>query len=94
MEVSRMKRILVAVVSCLMVAGMVYAAHPAKNVSATKHPNLAAALVLCADAYQKLGAAQVANEFDMNGHAAKAKTLIEEAGKEIKLAAEAANHNK
>ena len=36
----------------------------------------------------------MANEFDMNGHAAKAKALLDEAYSEIKLAAEAANRNK
>ncbi len=35
--------------------------------------------------------AQVANEFDMAGHAAKAKTLLEEAEHEISLAADAAS---
>jgi len=44
-------------------------------------------------AYQKITAAQVANEFDMNGHAAKAKELLEQADKELKEAAEAANKN-
>ena len=44
-------------------------------------------------AYQKITAAQVANEFDMNGHAAKAKELLQQADKELKEAAEAANKN-
>ncbi|WP_264757066.1 hypothetical protein [Sapientia aquatica] len=39
-------------------------------------------------------AAQVANEYDMNGHAAKAEQLLREAENEMKLAAEAANKNK
>lgn len=66
---------------------------PARNVSSVRHPNLAAAQRLCEEAYQKITAAQEANEFDMHGHAAKAKALLGEANAEIKLAAEAANEN-
>jgi hypothetical protein len=42
---------------------------------------------------EKITAAQEANEFDMNGHAAKAKELLDQASRELKLAAEAANKN-
>jgi hypothetical protein len=45
-------------------------------------------------AMEKISAAQVANEFDMEGHAAKAKELLEQAEKEIGQAAEAATANK
>jgi len=36
-------------------------------------------------------AAQGANEFDMQGHAAKAKDLLNQANTELKAAAQAAN---
>ena len=36
----------------------------------------------------------MANEFDMEGHAAKAKDLLNQAEKEIRQAAEAATENK
>jgi len=55
------------------------------------HPNLAAANKLCAQAYAKLEAAQVANEYDLGGHAKKAKELIKQAQEEIKLATAAAD---
>jgi hypothetical protein len=42
----------------------------------------------------KVTAAQQANEYDMNGHAAKAKELLSQAYREIKLAAQAANRNR
>jgi hypothetical protein len=35
--------------------------------------------------------AQKANEFDMNGHAQKAKDLLDQVNKELKIAAETAN---
>jgi hypothetical protein len=64
-----------------------------QNVSGHRHPNLAAAQRLCEQAFEKISAAQSANEFDMDGHAAKAKDLLEQANRELKQAAEAANHN-
>jgi hypothetical protein len=61
------------------------------KVSAKRHPNLAAAQRYCDDAITKLAAAQQANEFDMGGHAKKAKELLAEASSEIKQAGLAAN---
>lgn len=57
------------------------------------HPNLQAARVEVDTAWQRISAAQVANEFDMEGHAAKAKDAIRIAVDELKLAADAANKN-
>jgi hypothetical protein len=57
------------------------------------HPNLMAAHNHVKEAFEKISAAQKANEFDMDGHAAKAKDLLEQAEKEITLAAEAASAN-
>jgi hypothetical protein len=56
-----------------------------------RHPNLTAAQNFIEKAITKITAAQVANEYDMNGHAAKAKSLLDQALVEIKLAAEAAD---
>jgi hypothetical protein len=64
---------------------------PARNVNPGRHPNIAAAQRLSAQAYQKVTAAQAANEWDMDGHAAKAKELLEQVNNELKAAAEAAN---
>jgi hypothetical protein len=44
-------------------------------------------------AYERIVAAQQANEWDMGGHAARAKELLDQANREIKLAAEEANHH-
>jgi hypothetical protein len=75
----------------LLCGGVVMAQKPARNISPGRHPNLAAAQRLCVQAYQKITEAQEANEFDMNGHAAKAKELLDQVSNELKLAAEAAN---
>jgi hypothetical protein len=91
-----MKKYVIATILCalLAIAVTVNAQKPARNVSGQKHANLAAAQRLSAQAYEKLEAAQKANEWDMGGHAAKAKDLLRQANDEIKLAAEAANENK
>ena len=73
--------------------GLALAKEPVKNVSKERHPNLAAAQKLSAEAFAKLEAAQKANEYDLDGHAQKAKDFLKQANDEIKLAAEAANKN-
>jgi hypothetical protein len=78
----------------LLCGGVAIAQKPEHDISAQKHPNLAAAQRLADQAFNKISAAQEANEFDMNGHAAKAKELLDQANHELKMAAEAANKNK
>ena len=90
-----MKRwMLAALLGSALVSGAVFAKGPAQNVSAKKHPNIAAAQKLVAQAYDKVVAAQKANEYDLGGHAQKAKELLEQANNELKAAAETANENK
>jgi hypothetical protein len=84
--------IIVSLGFSLLVAATALAQHPAENVSAKKHPNIAAAQRFVDQAFNKITAAQQANEFDMAGHAAKAKQLLDQANAELKLAAETANH--
>jgi hypothetical protein len=75
----------------LFFGGVAVAQHPAQNVSPEKHPNLAQAQRLTNMAFNKIVAAQEANEWDMQGHAQKAKDLLDQANEQLKLAAEAAN---
>jgi hypothetical protein len=58
-----------------------------------RHPNLIAAQRFIQQAYEKIVAAQQANEYDMNGHAQKAKLLLDEVSRELKEAAGAASRN-
>jgi hypothetical protein len=85
----------VLIISFIMI-GIVFlgATLYARNVRRGLHPNLAAAQTFIEKAISKVSAAQMANEFDMNGHAAKAKNLLDQAYVEIKLAALAANANR
>ena len=77
----------------LLCGGLAIAQKPVQNVNPNRHPNLAAAQRLSEQAYNKIVAAQEANEWDMQGHAQKAKELLEQANQQLKLAAEAANKN-
>lgn len=79
----------------LLVSGVLLAQQkrPARNISGARHPNLAAAQDLSQRAYNRIVMAQKANEFDMGGHAQKAKDLLEQVNAELKQAAEAANKN-
>ena len=87
-----MKRIiLTAIVGLVLLGGTMVLAKPVRNVSGKKHPNIAAAQALVAKAFDKITMAQKANEFDLGGHAQKAKDLLEQANAELKLAAETAN---
>jgi hypothetical protein len=86
-------RLLIATMGTMLLAGGIATAQkPKRNVSAARHPNIAAAQRLTQQAWEKIGAAQRANEFDMEGHARKAKDLLEQANQELKMAAESANH--
>jgi hypothetical protein len=75
----------------LVIGGALVAQRPARNVSGARHPNLAAAQRLCRQAWQKTVDAQQANEWDLGGHAQKAKELLDQASNELKLAAESSN---
>lgn len=88
-----MKRTIAVIAACLMLTGAAFA-RPVRNVSPSRHPNIAAAQRLVTQAFAKVSAAQRANEFDMGGHAQKAKELLEQANNELKAAAEAANAHK
>ena len=77
----------------LVIGGVAVAQRPKQNVSGARHPNLAAAQRFCQQAWDKTVAAQQANEWDMEGHAQKAKDLLDQANRELKAAAGAANRN-
>ena len=63
----------------------------AVNVNPARHPHLADAQKHIEIAIAQLSEAQKGNDFDMQGHAAKAKRFLERAYNQIKLSAEAAN---
>jgi hypothetical protein len=87
-------RVFAALAGLLLLAGgAALAQRPRQNVSPGRHPNIAAAQQLSRQAFDRIVAAQQANEWDMDGHAQKAKNLLDDVNRELKLAAEAANRN-
>ena len=87
------KSILAGVCALLMViTGVLFAAQPpARNVSPRRHPHLAAAQRLAHQAFEKILEAQRANEWDLGGHAQRAKELLDQVNNELKQAAEVSN---
>ena len=84
-----MNRMLIGITSALVLVSTATFAGPLKG-----HPNLKAAHNMVKNAIAKVEAAQTANEFDMNGHAQKAKELLAECEHELAQAAEAATANR
>lgn len=91
----RRKLLLGSVLTLGFLAGGVLIAQgpPVENIG-HRHPNLAAAQRLIGQAYDKIAAAQQANEFDMHGHAQRAKDLLDQANQELKAAADDADHRR
>jgi hypothetical protein len=85
------RRLLFVMGIALLCATTLTAQRPAENVSPKRHPNIAAAQRFVEQAFNRITAAQEANEFDLGGHAAKAKELLDQVNRELKLAAETAN---
>ncbi len=85
--------VVATLLGALLTVGAIALAQPKQNVNPGHHPNLAAAQQLSEEAYQKIVAAQQANEFDMGGHAAQAKSLLEKVNNQLRMAATAANKN-
>ncbi len=83
-----MNRILIAAAAALLLSV------PAFAKGGDKHPNITAAHQHLKMAADKISAAQKANEYDMQGHAAKAKDLIDQAMSELEQARSAANEKK
>ena len=88
-----MKNVVIAglMAATVLAATVISAQEPVENISGHRHRNLAEAQHLSRHAWDKVVAAQKANEWDMNGHAQKAKDLLVQVNIELKEAAEAAN---
>lgn len=78
----------------LIAGGVTIAQGPPPENVGRRHPNIMAAQRLVDQAYSRIVAAQQANEWDMDGHAQRAKELLDQANRELKAAAIAANHHR
>ncbi len=86
--------VFITLLGVILLCSTLIAQKPVRNVSPHRHPNLAAAQRLTQQAFEKITAAQEANEWDLQGHAKRAKELLDQANNELKQAAEAANENR
>jgi hypothetical protein len=84
----------VVLVICLAFIGVSFAQRPETNIDPSKHANLAEAQHHILQAYEKIEEAQRANKDQLGGHAEKAKQLLDQVSRELKEAAEFANHHK
>jgi len=80
-----------AMLTAVLFCGAILAQEPVQDINPKIHPNLAAAQKHVVEANAAIALAQKDNRYDMKGHAEKARQLLVEANKEIKLAAEVAN---
>ena len=86
--------VLSTVLGSVLMCGGIFAQAPTLNIDHNKHPNLAEAQHHIQQAYQKIDEAQQDNKEQLGGHADKAKQLLGEADRELKAAAEYADHRK
>lgn len=70
--------ILLLAAALLLPSGAMSADKPVVNVNPKTHPNLARAQKQAQQAYRSIVAALKSNEGDMEGHAQKAKELLEQ----------------
>ena len=80
-----------AVCTALTCVGVMFAQGPVVNIDKNRHGNLAAAQSYIVQAYQKIDAAQAANQDQLGGHAQNAKNLLTQADAELRLATNVSN---
>lgn len=79
------------VCAALFCGTAIVAQEPVINISPERHPNLASAQHLVAQANDYIRTAQKDNRYDLHGHASRARQLLVQVNDELKLAAEDAN---
>ena len=79
--------------AAFLCCGVTLAQEPIEDINPQNHPNIAAAQKHVVQANNSIILAQKQNNYDMGGHAEKARQLLAQANQELKLAAEAANRN-
>ena len=76
-----------AVLSVLMFCVAIAAQEPVVDIDKNKHANLAEAQRLVVEANRYIAEAQKENNYDMKGHAEKARQLLVQVNQELKAAA-------
>jgi F0F1-type ATP synthase membrane subunit b/b' len=84
----------VALAVSLAFIGVTFAQRPETDIDPARHPNLAEAQHHILQAAEKIDEAQKMNKDELGGHAEKAKQLLDQASRELKEAAEYADHRR
>lgn len=95
-EKSMTKKILmitVAMLAAFVFGAVVFSQQPPVNVG-ERHGNMRAAQQLIQQAWQKVDEAQKDNNYNLGGHAGRAKELLSQASEEIRLSADVANSHR
>jgi len=80
-----------AIFVATLFCGAALTQEPVLDIDRKLHPNLAEAQRHVVEANREISNAQKDNRYDMKDHAEKARQLLAEVNRELKLAAEAAN---
>jgi len=88
--IKRLLMVSIAICVAFALGAVVFAQRPPVNVG-ERHGNMRAAQQLIQQAWEKIDAAQQDNNYNLGGHAGRAKDLLNQATEEIRLAADAAN---
>ncbi|HMD41087.1 MAG TPA: hypothetical protein VKH15_17505 [Candidatus Acidoferrum sp.] len=78
----------------LAVMGVAYAQRPETDINHDRHSHLADAQKHVVEAYDKVVEAQKDNNDQLGGHAERAIDLLDQANRELKLAAEYSDHHR
>ena len=90
MTTKRILLLALALCASFALGAALFAQMPPVNVG-DRHGNMRAAQQFIQQAWQKVDEAQQDNNYNLGGHAGKAKELLSQASEQIKQAAEAAN---
>ena len=90
----RMWMIGVALCTVLALGAVIYAQQGPRVTVGERHGNMRAAQELIQQAWYKVDEAQKDNNYNLGGHAGRAKELLAQASEEIKMSAEAANDHR
>jgi hypothetical protein len=91
---NRMWMIGVALCAVLALGAVIYAQQGPRVTVGERHGNMRAAQELIQQAWYKVDEAQKDNNYNLGGHAGRAKELLAQASEEIKMSAEAANDHR
>jgi hypothetical protein len=83
----------IALCAAFALSAVLFAQQPPVRVGG-KHGNMRAPRQLIQQAWQKVDEAQKDNNYNLGGHAGKAKELLSQASEEIRLSADAANSHR